>query len=119
MIFNIQSMGMKIWPCHGKVESHPRIIIWTTLADLESLMFYTKIQPWSFLCSGEDFFKCFLPYTCMAAILFNDAESFKHRNNTPSPEGPMWNLVKIGQAFQRRRHLKIMRFLYKYTAQER
>ena len=48
----------------------------------------------------------------MAAILFNDAESFKQIDNTPSTEDPMWNLVIIGQAFQRRKHLKIFRFLY-------
>ena len=48
----------------------------------------------------------------MAAILFNNAESFKQINNTPSTERLVWNLVKIGQGFQRRKHLKIMRFLY-------
>ena len=32
----------------------------------------------------------------MTAILFNDAEPFKQSVNTPSIEGPMWNLVKIG-----------------------
>ena len=34
----------------------------------------------------------------MAAILFNNAEPFEQIDNTPSTEGPMWNLVKIGQA---------------------
>ena len=34
----------------------------------------------------------------MAAILFNDAESFEQITNIPSTEGPMRNLVKIGQA---------------------
>ena len=36
-------------------EGQPRIIIWTELVDLESSMLYTKIQPQSFLGSGEDF----------------------------------------------------------------
>ena len=33
----------------------------------------------------------------MAAISFNDAEPFEQNVNIPSTEGPMWNLVKIGQ----------------------
>ena len=33
----------------------------------------------------------------MADILFNDAELFEQSVNIPSTEGPMWNLVKIGQ----------------------
>ena len=34
----------------------------------------------------------------MAAILFNGVEPFKQIVNIPSTEGPMRNLVKIGQA---------------------
>ena len=30
------------------------------------------------------------------AIFFNGAESFEQIDNTPSTEGPMWNLMKIG-----------------------
>ena len=33
----------------------------------------------------------------MATILFNDPEPFEKRINIHSTEGPMWNLVKIGQ----------------------
>ena len=33
----------------------------------------------------------------MAAVLFNDAETFEQSVNIPSIEGPMRNLVKIGQ----------------------
>ena len=44
------------------------IIIWTNFVELESSMLYTKIQPESFLGSGEDFQE-FLPYMDMAAIL--------------------------------------------------
>ena len=53
------------------------IIIWTNLVELDSLMIYTKIQPQSFLGSGEEDFQEFLPYTDMAAILFNCGEPFK------------------------------------------
>ena len=34
----------------------------------------------------------------MAGILFSGAELFKRFDNIPSIEGPMWKLVKIGQA---------------------
>ena len=53
------------------------IIIWINLVDLESPMLYTKIQPQSFLGSGEEDFQEFLPYMDMAAILFNCAEPFE------------------------------------------
>ena len=46
----------------------------------------------------------------MAAILFNGVEPFEQIVNIPSTEGPMWNLMKIGQRFQRRRRLSISRF---------
>ena len=34
----------------------------------------------------------------MVAILFNGTEPFEQTNNTPSIEGPIWNLVNIGEA---------------------
>ena len=40
-------------------------------------MLYTKIQPQSFLGSGEEDFQEFLPYMGMAAILFDGAELFE------------------------------------------
>ena len=46
---------MQIWPCCKKVNGQPRIIIWPNLAELETAMLYTKIQPQSFFGSGEDF----------------------------------------------------------------
>ena len=50
--------GTQIWPCHKKVKGHISLIILTNLVDLESLMLYTKIQPQSFLSTGEeDFYK--------------------------------------------------------------
>ena len=52
------------------------VTIWKNLVDLESLMLYTKIQPKSFLDSGEDFY-VFLPYMDMAAILFDGVEPFE------------------------------------------
>ena len=60
-------------------------------------MLHTKIQPQSFLRTGEEDFQVFLPYMGMAAILFNGVEPFEQSVNIPSTEGPMWNLVKIGQ----------------------
>ena len=52
-------------------------------------MLDSKIQPQSFLGSGEDF-KCTLPYMGMVAILFNRAEPFKQIVNFYlSTEGPM------------------------------
>ena len=49
-------MGVQIWPCHKKVKGQPTIIIWIKLEDLEYPMLYTKIQPQSFLDSGEEDF---------------------------------------------------------------
>ena len=51
-------------------------------------MLYAKIQPQSFLGSGKEDFKVFLPSMGMAAILFNGAEPFKQIVNTLSTEGP-------------------------------
>ena len=55
-------------------------------------MLYTKIQPQSFLGSGEDFlsvfFFFFFWYMGTAAILFNGAEPFE-QTDTPSTEGLM------------------------------
>ena len=49
-------MGMQILPCRKKVKGQPRIIIWTNLVDLKSMMLYTKIQSWSFFGFGEEDF---------------------------------------------------------------
>ena len=38
------------------VKGHPSLIFLTNLADLESSMLYTKIQPQSFLSTGEEDF---------------------------------------------------------------
>ena len=68
----------EICMCLKQVKGHHRIIIWTNLVDLPSLMLYTKIQPQCFLGSGEEDFKyffCFF-FNHMAAILFNNAEPF-------------------------------------------
>ena len=45
-------------------------------------MLYTKIQPQSFLGSGEEGFQEFLLYIDMVAILFNSAEPFEQIGNT-------------------------------------
>ena len=59
-------------------------------------MLYTKIQPQSFLCSGEEEF---LPYRGMAAILINWLWSFVEIFNCPLAEGAIWSLKKTDQAF--------------------
>ena len=59
------------------------------LVDPESSRLYTKIQPQSFLGSGEEDFKVFLPYMGIAAILFNCEEPFKQIGNTILTECPM------------------------------
>ena len=58
------------------------VIIWTNLVELETVMLYTKIQPQSFLGSGEEDFEVFLPYLDTVAILFNGAEPFEQISNT-------------------------------------
>ena len=59
------------------------------ILDLESTMLYTKIQPQSFLGSGEEDFNCVLLYIGMTAMSFNGAEPFEQTVNAPSTEGPM------------------------------
>ena len=52
----------------------------------------------------------------MAAILFNDAEPFEQSVTIPSTEGPMWNLVKIGQVVLGKKTFKDFMVLYLYIA---
>ena len=47
-------MGTQIWPSRKKFKGQPMVIIWTNFVDLESSILYTKIQPQSFLGSGEE-----------------------------------------------------------------
>ena len=54
----------------------------------------------------------------MAVILFNGAQPFEQIVNIPSTEGPMWNLVKIGQAVSEKKMFKGSIFL-KNIIQER
>ena len=42
----------------------------------------------------------------IADILFNEADLFEQIDNTSSTESPMWNLVKISQALNRRPSMK-------------
>ena len=88
--------GTQIWPYHKKVKGHPSLIILTNLVDLESPMLYTKIQPQSFLELEKKIFKCFYhiwAWQPSCSMIQNHLNSV----NIPSTEGPMWNLVKIGQ----------------------
>ena len=52
-------------------------------------MLCTKIQPKSFLGSGEEDFQMFLPYMDMAAILFDGAEPFDQSGDGLLTEGPL------------------------------
>ena len=74
-------------------------------------MLYTKIQPQSFLGSGEEEFQEFLPYMDMAAILFNGTKPFEQIGNTLLTE----THVKSGEnrsscKFQTGRYLIITQF---------
>ena len=53
----------------------------------------------------------------MATVLFNSAEPFEQIDNTPSTEGPMWNLVEIGQAVSEKKIFKDYTISYMYIAQ--
>ena len=48
--------GIQIWPYHKKVKGHPSLNILINLLDSEFPMLYTKIQPQSFLSTGEQDF---------------------------------------------------------------
>ena len=61
-------MGMQIWACPKKVRSHPRIIIWTNLVNLESQTLYMKSQPHSFLVLENKILKRLLLCMGMVAI---------------------------------------------------
>ena len=52
----------------------------------------------------------------MAAILFDNAEPFEQIDNTLLTEGPMWNLMKIGQAVSQKKTFKDHE-IYMYIAQ--
>ena len=52
----------------------------------------------------------------MAAILFNGTEPFEQIVNMPLTEGPMWDLVKIGEAVSEK--FKDFMILYLYIAQD-
>ena len=76
--------------------------------ELESTI-YTKIQPQSFLGSGEEYFQEFLPYKDMAAILFN---CMKHLNKLACTFDRRPHHVKSGEncSSVKRRNLKITQF---------
>ena len=54
----------------------------------------------------------------MTAVLLNGAEPFEQIDDIPSPEGPIWNLVKIGHAFSEKNTFDDYTILYMYIAQE-
>ena len=52
----------------------------------------------------------------MAAILFSGVKPFEQTVNIPSKEGPMWNLVKIGQAVSEKKMYKDFTILHMFIA---
>ena len=54
----------------------------------------------------------------MVAILFNGLEPFEQTVNISSTEGPMWNLVKIGQVVSEKTAFKDYTILFIYIAQD-
>ena len=52
----------------------------------------------------------------MTAIVFNNAKPFEQNINILSTEGPMWNLVKIGQVVSEKKTFKDSMLLYLYIA---
>ena len=59
----------------------------------------------------------FLPYMVMAAIVFNGAEPFEQIVNIPLSDGPMSNLVKIGQVVSEKKTFKDLMVFYMYITQ--
>ena len=53
----------------------------------------------------------------MAAILLGGAEPYEQIVNIPLIEGPMWNLVKIGQVGSEKKTFKDFMILYLYITQ--
>ena len=82
--------GTQIWSYHKTIKDQP----WWTLSPR---CWIPRFSLKAFLVQEKKIFKFFLPYIGMAAILFNDAEPFEQSINVTSTEGPLWNLVKIGQ----------------------
>ena len=72
-------------------------------------MLYSKIQPQSFLSSGEE---------GITAILFNGVKPFDQTVNILSTEGHMWNLMKNVQEVSEKKTFKNFTILYMYIAQE-
>ena len=62
-------------------------------------MLYTKIQPQSFLGSGEEIFLSILPYIGMAAILFSNAKLFEQIVSTTWQKTPCEIWQKLASGF--------------------
>ena len=53
----------------------------------------------------------------MAAIWFNGAKQFEQIDNISSTEGPIWSLLKTGQAVSEKKTFKDNTILYRHIAQ--
>ena len=91
-----------IWPCRKLGQGQPRVIIWTNLVVLEYPMLHTNFQGHRLFGSREeDFFKRFLPYMGMTAILVMWPGPFEQTFILPSHGGSAWNLASISQAISK------------------
>ena len=100
------------------LKGQPTTIILTNLVEIESSMLYTKIQPQSFLCSGEKDFKAFLPNMDMAVIFFQWRVTIQTNCQYPFDRRPIWNLVKTAKAVSEKKTFENYTIVYIYIAQE-
>ena len=62
-------MGNLCWPCHKIGQGHPKVMIYIKFVELLSLMLHAEFQNHRSSGFGEEFFKGFLLFIAMAAIL--------------------------------------------------
>ena len=111
----------QIWPCRKKVKGHPRIIIWKKKQKnnklcrscVPDIIYQDSASKLSWF-KRKRFLSVFSPYMGMAAILFSGAEPFEQIVISLT-EGPIWNLVKIGQTVSEKIFLDFST-LYMYKA---
>ena len=108
-------IGTQIWR-RKKVKDHSSVIIWTTLHRPESQCYVRFSLPQVFLALEKMILKCFFHHiwtwrqSCLMVELFEQFVSI-----LPN-EGPMWNLVKLGQAVSENKTFKDYRILYLYIS---
>ena len=109
--------GTQILPCHKKVKGYPSLNILTNSVALESPMLYTKIQPQSFLSTGEEKCNCFYHIWAWQSFCSIMQNHLNKVSTSLRQKNPMWNLVKTGQVVSEKKRLKDCMVLYLYIAQ--